>query len=237
MIVSVSVRVSASRDRISNVIPDISHMCKISGIEETLKKSRCFMVSSMRRSWKSTGLEGSRVSKCTICFCRGERRKGTGSDLLLLRWWWVLWISGSDSECRIVVTVTVTVTITIAVAELIFLEVKGSTPELAGRKGKGGCGWVQCLTAEEETEMLEIQTWILHVAWCCLLLFYVVDRSVNLGASGKGIIVWTNMVETRSSWCSESKMDAGCYKFKLRMHRSDDLFNWIQDTVQVRSSS
>lgn len=46
----------------------------------------------------------------------------------------MLWISGSDGECRIVVTVT------IAVAELILLGVKGSTAKLAGRKGKGGCG-------------------------------------------------------------------------------------------------
>ena len=48
----------------------------------------------------------------------------------------MLWISGSDGECRIVVTVTIAV----AVAELILLGVKESTAKLAGRKGKGQRG-------------------------------------------------------------------------------------------------
>ena len=50
----------------------------------------------------------------------------------------MLWISCGDGECRIVVNIAVTIAVTIA--ELILLGVKWSTAELAGRKGKGGCG-------------------------------------------------------------------------------------------------
>lgn len=71
----------------------------------------------------------------------------------------MLWSSGSGSvgECRIVGVVAA------VAADLILLNIKGCTAESIRRKGKGGCGRVQCLAAEEETEVLEIQTWILHV--------------------------------------------------------------------------
>lgn len=64
---------------------------------------------------------------------------------------------------------------------------------------------MQCLTAEEETEMLEIQTWILHFALFCLLSFYVVDRSMK--GQGKSMDKYTGDEEF-----SMQLMYDGCYK-------------------------